>query len=46
MIYLVGIFRTSSPGEVGGISSKPERTSLRRQEEKSGYTEVCNRGQV
>jgi len=44
MIYLVGIFRTSSPGD--SISSKPKRNSLRRKREKSGYTEVCNKGQV
>ena len=37
---LVGIFRTSSPGD--SISSNPERTVLRQEE--SGYIEVCNKG--
>ena len=37
-------FRTSSPED--SISSNPERTALRRQEEESSYIEVCNKGQV
>jgi len=41
MFYLVGIFRTSSPG--GSISSDPERTVLRRWGEESGYAEVAAR---
>ena len=43
MFYLVGIFRTLSPGD--RISSNPERTGLKRQEEPS-YIEVCNKEQV
>ena len=43
MFYLVGIFRTSSPGD--SISSNPEKTAPRRLGEKSGYIEVCNKGQ-
>ena len=37
MLYLVGILRTSSPGD--GISSNSERTAPRRQEEDPGYIE-------
>ena len=37
MLYLVGIFRTSSPGD--SISSNSERTAPRRQEEDPGYIE-------
>ena len=51
MFYSVGIFRTSSLGD--SISGNPERTALRRRGhggarsgEKSGYTEVCNKGWV
>ena len=38
MFYLVGIFRTSSPGD--SISNDSERTTLRRRGEKPGYIEV------
>ena len=38
MFYLVGIFRTSSPGD--SISKDSERTTLRRRGEKPGYIEV------
>ena len=38
MFHLVGIFRTSSPGD--SISSNRERTALRRQEGEPGYAEV------
>ena len=38
MLYLVGIFRTSSPGD--GLSSNPERTAPRRWGEEPGYREV------
>ena len=38
MFYLVEIFRIPSPGD--SISSDPEKTALRRQEEEPGYTEV------
>ena len=38
MIHLVGIFRTSSPGD--SISSNPERTALRRRREETGYAKV------
>ena len=44
MFYLVGIFRTSSPGD--SISSDPERAPPGRQGKEPGYIEVCNRGQV
>ena len=37
LLYSVGIFRTSSPGD--SISSKPERTAPRRQGEDPGYIE-------
>ena len=37
ILYLVGIFRTSSPGD--SISSNSERTAPRRQEEDPGYIE-------
>ena len=43
MSYSVEIFRTSSLGD--RISSNPERTGLKRQEEPS-YIEVCNKEQV
>ena len=42
MFYLVEIFRTSSLG--GSISS--ELNCFEEAEEKSVYTEVCNKGQV
>ena len=38
MFYLVGIFRTSSPGD--SISNDSERTTLRQRGEKPGYIEV------
>ena len=38
MFYLLGSFRTSSPGE--SISGNPETTALRRQEEEPGDIEV------
>ena len=38
MFYLVGIFRTLSPGD--SISSNPERTAPRRQDGEPGYTEM------
>ena len=38
MFHSVEIFKTSVPG--GSISSNPERTSLRRQEEEPSYIEV------
>jgi len=41
MFYLVGIFRTSSPGNK--ISSDPKGTVLRRQGKESGYIEACNK---
>ena len=37
MFYLLGIFRTLSPGD--SISSNPERTVLRRPGEEPGYIE-------
>ena len=42
MFYLVGIFRTSRPGD--SISCNLERTVLKRSGEKSGYIEACKRG--
>ena len=44
LLYLVGIFRTSSPGD--SIASDPERTVLRRQGDESGYIKACNKGHV
>ena len=44
MFYLVGILRSSSPGD--SISSDPERTVLGKQGGESSYIEVCNRGQA
>ena len=44
MFYSVGSFRTSSLGV--SISSRLERTALRRWGEESGYVGVCNKGQV
>ena len=41
MFYLVGISRTSNPGD--SISSDPERTIPRRWEEEPGYTEVLQK---
>ena len=38
MFHLVGIFKTSSPGD--SISSDRERTALRRREGEPGYVEV------
>ena len=42
MFYLVGIFRSSSPGD--SISSDLERTVLGKLSGESKYIEVCNRG--
>ena len=44
MFHLVGIFRTSSPGD--SISSDLERAAPGRQGKEPGYIEVCNRGYV
>ena len=44
MFYLVGIFRTSSPGN--RTPSNSERTVPRRQGEESAYIEDYNIGQV
>ena len=44
MFYLVGIFRTSRPGD--SFSSDSEKTAPRRHREESGYMEVCNKGKV
>ena len=41
MFYLVGMSRTSNPGD--SISSDPERTIPRRWEEEPGYTEVLQK---
>ena len=44
MLYLVGIFRTSSPGD--NISSNPERTAPRRGWEEPDYIEVLQQKTV
>ena len=44
MFYLVGIFRTSSPGD--SLSSNPERIALRMWGQESGYIEICNKRHV
>ena len=38
MFYSMGIFMTSSPGDI--ITNSPGRDALRRQEEEPGYTEI------
>ena len=38
MFYSAEILRTSSPGD--SISSSPERTAQRKQEDEPGYTEI------
>ena len=38
MFYLVGIFRTLSPGD--SISNNPDRTAPRRQDGEPGFIEV------
>ena len=39
----MGIFRTSSPED--SVSSNPEKIAPRKLGEKSGYIEVCHKGQ-
>ena len=41
LFYLVGIFRTRSPGDSISVA---EKTASRRQESKSGYIQVCSKG--
>ena len=41
LLYLVGIFRTRSPGDSISVA---EKTASRRQESKSGYIQVCSKG--
>ena len=46
MFYLMGIFRTSSPG--GNVSGHPERTAPKRQEGRGSHVtqKFCSKGQV
>ena len=44
MLYLAGIFRTSSLG--GSISQNPEKTVPRRQGTTTDYTDVYSKWQV